>query len=118
MPGLVDQELFSILNHLERKTLLSETKIFRRDESVQEDVYPLADRVWHGNHSINGGFAVEAAHEVGQIIQYGQIVLNSDDVVVMCEERTDDLGCLKALSDIEVTRWLVEHIPGGSISRI
>jgi hypothetical protein len=44
---------------------MSKPHILCWDETGEEDVYSFSDGEWHGDDSVCGGFAVEAADKIG-----------------------------------------------------
>jgi hypothetical protein len=69
--------------------------------------------VRHSDDTIDGGFSVENADVIGEIVKDRQIVLDDNDIVVVAEQRTNNLGGTQTLLDIEIRRRLVKHVDIG-----
>ena len=63
----------------------------------------FSNGVRHGNYAVHGWLSVEAANEVGQIVQDGEIVFDGDNIAIWTNERSNDFCSLESLPDIEVT---------------
>lgn len=111
--GLVDGEFVSGLGDTESKRLITESQVLGRDVTVEEDVDTLTDGVGKGHNTVNGGLTVQHADVVREVVENRQIVLDDNDVVVITEQRANDLGSAQSLLDIEVGRRLVEHVDVG-----
>lgn len=107
---LVNGVLFGTLGDAEGQRLFTESQVFRRDVTVEEDVDAFADRVRQSDDTIDSRPAVENTDVVREIIQNGQIVLNHNDVVIVAKKRAYNLSSTQSLLDIKVGRWLVEHV--------
>jgi len=42
-------------------------------------------RIRHRDDTVDGWLAVQAAHEIGEVVKNGQVVLHSDNVVIMSQ---------------------------------
>jgi len=97
MPCLVYENFLCSFYHFERKGLLAEPQVLSRDETVQEDIdacitstvdneqaNPLTFpyRVRHSDDTVHGWFAVQTAHEIGEVVEYGQVMLHGNNIVV------------------------------------
>ena len=60
--------------------------------AIKEDVDPLADGGGHGHDAVRPGDPVEAADEVGQVVQHGEVVLHDNNVVVRTDQVPDGFG--------------------------
>ena len=67
-------------SYLKRKRFISEPKIFCWNKSSQENIDAFSNREWQGNHPISTWLSIQAANEVGQVIQDTQVVFNNDDI--------------------------------------
>mmetsp|Transcript_6980 Transcript_6980/g.7817 ORF Transcript_6980/g.7817 Transcript_6980/m.7817 type:complete len:322 (+) Transcript_6980:839-1804(+) len=102
--------LLNALRHLKCQLDVTEAQILRWYKPSQEDVNPFPDTEGHGDHSVRTGLAVQHAHEVGQIIQYTQVVLHHNHVFVNSAQFADGARRLQPLSHVQVRRGLVEHV--------
>eukprot|EP00968_Pinguiococcus_pyrenoidosus_P004549 scaffold301_cov243-Pinguiococcus_pyrenoidosus.AAC.54 len=103
------------LRHLELQRFLAEPQVLRGDEAGQEDVDALAHRERHGHDTVRARRAIQAADEVAQVVQNGQVVLHHEDVLVFVilpqlDNGADDLSGLEPLLHVQVGRRLVEHV--------
>jgi len=99
-------------SNLEGKFDISESKIFGGDETGQEDVDTFSDGERHGDDTVGAGFTVQAADEVGKVIQDTQIVLNANNVNFRAEETSDTFGGSESLLDIQIRTGLIQHVNG------
>jgi hypothetical protein len=106
----VYHELVSSFGDTELEGLLSETDVFCWDMAVEENIDTFTNRGRHSNDTVNCWLTVQDANEIGQVIEDGQIVLYDDNVVIWAEQGADGSGSGETLLDIEVRRWLVEHV--------
>ena len=67
----------------ERERLVAETQVLRRHKTGEENVDAFANGEGHGDDAVRPGLPVQAANEVGQVIEHGQIVLDDDDVRIV-----------------------------------
>ena len=58
-----------------------EPNVLRPDVAGQEDVDAVPDVEGHRHHSVRAGQAVQAADEVGEVVQHRQVVLDADHVL-------------------------------------
>ena len=72
-------------------------------------IVTFSDAEGHSDHSIGSRHAVQAADEVGEVVEHRQIVLHHDDVAVGPEQAADRLGSLQTLLYVQVGRGLIEH---------
>lgn len=107
---LVNDEVITGLRDTEGEGLLSESKVFRRDVTVQEDVDTFTDGGREGDDTIYGWLAIQNADEVGQIVEDRQVVLDYDDVVIWAQKFTNRTGRAQTLLNIQIGRRLVEHV--------
>lgn len=110
--GGVGKFLINNFSDLEGKFDFSESQVFSRDETGQEDVDTFSNGERHGNDTVGTGFTVQAADEIGKIIQDTQIVLNANDVNFRAEETSDTFGSSESLLDIQVRTGLIQHVYG------
>lgn len=110
--GGVGKFLINNFSDLEGKFDFSESQVFSRDETGQEDVDTFSNGERHGNDTVGTGFTVQAADEIGKIIQDTQIVLNANDVNFRAEETSDTFGSSQSLLDIQVRTGLIQHVYG------
>lgn len=108
--SLIQLQIFEGITDLEGKLLVSEPHVLRWHKPRKEDVDTFSDCEWHGNDSISCWLSVQAADEIRQIIEDGQIVLDHNDVVVMCLQVPDHGGALDSLLDVEVRSGLIEDV--------
>mmetsp|Transcript_25210 Transcript_25210/g.64046 ORF Transcript_25210/g.64046 Transcript_25210/m.64046 type:complete len:241 (-) Transcript_25210:765-1487(-) len=109
-PLLLLSPLLIRLRHAEGKALLAETKVLRWDKSSEENVDTLAHGEGHGDDAVGAGHAVEAADEVGEVVEDGKVVLHADHKDLGAEQRADAARSVEALLDVQVRRGLVEHV--------
>jgi len=57
------------ISHLERQREVTETKVFRWDETSKEDIDSLSDAERQGNDSVGSRQSIKNADEVGKVIQ-------------------------------------------------
>jgi len=103
LSALVGDEFFARLSDTELKGFLTETQVLGWNVTVKEDVDTFTNGVRLSDNTINSWLAVEKTDKVTlevksasiikigkvstyQIVQYGQIVLDNDDVVGWLEE--------------------------------
>lgn len=99
--------------YLENKSCVSKAKILRRYEAIEEDVDAFAYWWRFCDDAVGGWLAVEAADEVGQIVQHGQIVLDNHHIVGCRHKAANCLSSFQALLDIEVGGRFVKHVHVG-----
>jgi hypothetical protein len=63
----------------------------------------------HSDHTIRPRHPVQAADEVGEVVEHREIVLYHNDVLVRLDEGADGHGSLQALLHVQVRRRLVKH---------
>ena len=85
-----------------RKMLIPGIVEFAPMSSVRNTL-TFTDGVRHRHDTVHGRLAVEAADEVGEVVEDGEIVLDGDNVAVGRQEAADDFGGLETLLDIQVT---------------
>ena len=71
---------FSVGMKPSRKMLMPSDVERRAGRSSNEHTF--ANRVRHRDDTIHRGLAVETANEVREVVEYGQVVLDGDDIVV------------------------------------
>jgi hypothetical protein len=104
--------LVNDFSNLESKFKFSESKIFSGDETGQEDIDTFSDGEGHSDDTVGTGFTVQAADEIGKVIQDTQIVLNANDVNFGAEETSDTFGGSESLLDIQIRTGLIQHVNG------
>ena len=67
------------------------------------------DRERHSDHAIGSGDSVQAADEVGQVVQHGEVMLHHYDELVGVDQVPDGHGRVQSLLHIQVGGGLVEH---------
>jgi len=104
--------LINNFSNLERKFDFSKSQVFSGDETSQEDVDTFSDGERHGDDTVSTGFTVQAADEIGKVIQDTQIVFNANDVNFRAEETSNTFGGSESLLDIQVRTGLIQHVYG------
>jgi hypothetical protein len=69
-------EIDMLCVYLECKCLVAESEVLGGHEACEEDVDAFSYGEGHGNDAVSRGGAVEAADEVRQVVQHGQVVLH------------------------------------------
>lgn len=110
--GGMTKFLINNFSDLEGKFDFSESQVFSGDETGQEDVDTFSNGERHGDDTVSTGFTVQAADEIGKIIQDTQIVLNANDVNFRAEETSDTFGGSESLLDIQIRTGLIQHVYG------
>lgn len=87
--GLVKFHVFEGITDLKGKFLFSEPHVFCWHKSREEDVDAFSDSEGHGNDSVCCWFSIKAADKIRKVIEDGEIVLDDDDVVIMCLQVSD-----------------------------
>ena len=113
---LVNGIVIGALSDAEGKRFVTETEVLGGDMAIEEDVDTFTDRVRQGNHTVDGRFTVQDANVVRKVVKDGQIVLNNNDVVVVPQQRSYNLGGTETLLHIEVGRRLVKHVHIGLLN--
>lgn len=108
--SLIKLQIFEGITDLEGKLLISEPHVFRWHKSRKKDVDTFPDSEWHGNDSISCWFSIQAADEIRQIVEDGQIVLDDYDVIIMRLQISDHGGALDSLLDVEVRSGLIKDV--------
>mmetsp|Transcript_20895 Transcript_20895/g.53905 ORF Transcript_20895/g.53905 Transcript_20895/m.53905 type:complete len:308 (+) Transcript_20895:927-1850(+) len=98
------------LSHLERERIVAEAQVLGGDEAGKENVDTLAHREGHRHHAVRTGHAVEAAHEVGEVVEHAQVVLDANHVALGMQQGADAARGVQTLLDVEVRARLVEHV--------
>ena len=76
---------------LEAQGLLAEPQVLGGNKPRQEDVDPLPHGERQRDDAVSARLPVEAADEVGEVVEDGQVVLDDDDVLLGAQQRADDL---------------------------
>lgn len=98
----VHLEVFESVANLECQFFLPEPHIFSGDKPSEEDVDSFSDGEGHGHHTVGRRLSVEAANEVREIVQDGEVVLHYDDVVVVGLELSNQGRADNSLLDVQV----------------
>ena len=69
----------------------------------------LSDAERHRDDAVRARHAVQAADEVGQVVEHRQVVLHHDDVLVGGDQAADGARRLQPLLHVQVARRLVKH---------
>mmetsp|Transcript_34135 Transcript_34135/g.53364 ORF Transcript_34135/g.53364 Transcript_34135/m.53364 type:complete len:266 (+) Transcript_34135:1037-1834(+) len=103
--------------HLKGEPVFSKTHIVGRDVSSQELVDSIPDTAPSRNNTVGTWTSIQALHEIGHVVQNGQIMFNNDHVLLAaircCYQTTNELGHLQALLDIQKGCDLVKHVDVG-----
>mmetsp|Transcript_47634 Transcript_47634/g.120069 ORF Transcript_47634/g.120069 Transcript_47634/m.120069 type:complete len:424 (+) Transcript_47634:411-1682(+) len=102
--------VFCVLRDLEGQGNLPEAQVLRRHESVQKYVDALPDAEGHGDDAIATGGAPQTTNEIGEVVQNSKVMLYNNDVIVHALQFADDVRGVQALLDVQVGRWLIEHV--------
>lgn len=108
--GLVELD---VLRDLEVELREAEAQVLGGDEAREEDVDAFAHGERRGDDAVCSGLSVEAADEVGEVVEHGEIVLDRDHVFVLAAELADGLCGAQTLAHVQVGRRLVEHVHVG-----
>ena len=76
---------------------------------IVQPIQTFANTERHSDDTVSAGSSIEAAHEIGEVVEDGQVVLDDNDELVRCEEISDRNGRLQPLFYIQVARRFVEH---------
>lgn len=111
--AFVGYEVVPSFRDTEGKGFFAESQVLCGDVPIQENVDAFPNRRRKSDDTIHSWPAIEYANKIGKVIQDRQIVLNYNDVVVWSEKFSDNTSRAKTLLDIQVGRWLVEHVSNG-----
>mmetsp|Transcript_35444 Transcript_35444/g.88930 ORF Transcript_35444/g.88930 Transcript_35444/m.88930 type:complete len:416 (+) Transcript_35444:840-2087(+) len=113
---LVPQELLGFhllhvrLRHLEGERLLAEAQVLGGHKAGQEDVDALPHAERQCDHAVRTWLAVQAADEVGKVVQHREVVLHDDHKLVGAQQVADHLRRLHALPHVQVGGRLIDHV--------
>ena len=88
--------------YLKAKTIISESHILSWDETSQENVNTFSHGERHGDNTVSCLDSIKTADEIRKVIQHGEIVLHTDNVIFLFDEITDNVSSLESLLDIEI----------------
>lgn len=90
--------------------VVTETHLLSGDVASEENVDSLAHGEGHRDDTVSTRGSVEAADEVGEVVENGKIVFHNDHILVVGEQASDHAGGIQTLLDVEVRTGLVEHV--------
>mmetsp|Transcript_16970 Transcript_16970/g.36917 ORF Transcript_16970/g.36917 Transcript_16970/m.36917 type:complete len:509 (-) Transcript_16970:689-2215(-) len=99
-----------VVRHLEGEGDLAEAQVLGGHEPREEDVDALAHAEGERHHAVGAGLAVQAADEVGEVIEDAQVVLHDNHVLGGTQQLANHLRGVQPLLDVQVGGGLVEHV--------
>lgn len=103
-------EVVTRFGDTECEGFFAEAQVLGWDVAIEEDIDAFANRLRQCDDAIHGRSPIEYTNKVREIVEDRQIVLNHNDIVVRTQQTTNDPCSAQPLFDIEIRRWLIEHV--------
>lgn len=107
---LVHLHIFKGITDFKVKLLIPKPHVLSGHKPSQEDIDAFPDSEGHGHYSIGSRLSIEAADEIREVIEDGEVVLDNDDVVIVGLKFSDQLRTFDSLLNIEIGCWFVEDV--------